>query len=269
MLSESKDVVKAKIVKNVEQRNALVLANLGIARQMAFKFEHFTKSNYDPSFMDIEDLFQEGAVGLIKASNKYKKEKSTFRTYGEYRARGAIQDALRTRGRIKISYTLRKDIVDLQAMTFKLKTILDREPTETELLQELKWSEQRFNKVKAVANIMTYSIQEPIPGHNKGNGQSDELRWENLLIDKQYIERQRFKKLQQLIENLLFQSRVSKKAFYAFTEFFWNGRKLKSIGDNLSVGNSMTCIYKTRAIKKLAEPKNKKIIQEFLADHPL
>ena len=49
-----------------------------------------------PSFMNRDDMRSAGMMGLIDAANKFKPEKKIlFKTFAEYRIRGAILDEMR------------------------------------------------------------------------------------------------------------------------------------------------------------------------------
>ncbi len=50
-----------------------------------------------PQHVELDDLIAAGTVGLIDAANKFKADKNTqFKTYAQFRIRGAILDSLRT-----------------------------------------------------------------------------------------------------------------------------------------------------------------------------
>ena len=50
-----------------------------------------------PSHVDLEDLYNTGVIGLMDAVDKYDPDKDCkFKTYAEFRIRGAILDQLRS-----------------------------------------------------------------------------------------------------------------------------------------------------------------------------
>ena len=73
------------------RREALILEHLGmvpgIARQVAQILRHTIPQ------LDMGDLEQDGAVGLLQAADRYRSEDGPFAPYAYFRVRGAILDA--------------------------------------------------------------------------------------------------------------------------------------------------------------------------------
>lgn len=76
-------------VLNEYQRDEKILQNLHLIKIVAREYRFLDRSKF-------EDLLQEGAVGLIKAVDKYDPTTETnFKTYATYHIRYSIQDFLR------------------------------------------------------------------------------------------------------------------------------------------------------------------------------
>lgn len=72
-------------------REALVLANLQMVRFLARRIAERL-----PQHVDLEDLISAGIVGLLDAASKYDPGKQVqFKSYAQFRVRGAILDSLR------------------------------------------------------------------------------------------------------------------------------------------------------------------------------
>ena len=72
-------------------RDALVEAHIGLVRSIAFRYRDLG--------LPIEDLVQEGAIGLLTAIDEYDPERGTsFSTYAFWRIRAAVTHAVTARG---------------------------------------------------------------------------------------------------------------------------------------------------------------------------
>ncbi len=92
-----------------------------------------------PSFMTKEDMISAAMVGLIDAANKFDPSKGVkFKTFAEYRVRGAIFDEMR-----KLDWFSRsmRDKQNLLTRTMlHLERRFGRSPEEDEMAQELSMS---------------------------------------------------------------------------------------------------------------------------------
>ena len=76
------------------RRNELVEANLDFVRRVAEQ----VKRKLPAGTMDLDDLFQEGVIGLMTAASKYdSSQNDNFEGYAYPRVRGAMLDSLRRR----------------------------------------------------------------------------------------------------------------------------------------------------------------------------
>ena len=86
------DYVQADLGGNNAEHESVLLDHLPIVRFLARRIhEHL------PHHVDIEDLVSAGMVGLMDAFAKFDPQKKVqFRSYAQFRIRGAILDSLRT-----------------------------------------------------------------------------------------------------------------------------------------------------------------------------
>jgi RNA polymerase sigma factor FliA len=89
-----------------------------------------------PQHVPIEDLYGAGVLGLVDAFGKFESSKQVqFRTYAQYRIRGAILDSLRT-----LDWSPRELRRKARAVEQAIQTLtaqIHRNPTETEIAQKL------------------------------------------------------------------------------------------------------------------------------------
>lgn len=87
-----------------------------------------------PSNIQIEDLISSGVIGLMDAIDKYDPSRDNkFKTYAEFRIRGAILDELRTQDWVPRS--VRDKAKKLDRMSAELEQRFGRKPTDDELSQ--------------------------------------------------------------------------------------------------------------------------------------
>ncbi len=144
-------------------REALILDNLDFVKRMANK--HRNKG------VPVDDLYQEGCYGLIRAVDNYKYQPgASFQTYAWYYINKYIQQALidqSDRSPIKLSPEYHRYTQHYKNVLSQLESNFGRPPTDEELAKELKISPAQVKKVRA--NVFFYV---PIDDESKINNPS-------------------------------------------------------------------------------------------------
>lgn len=120
---------------------ALLLEHLPTVRYVARRiYERL------PQHVDFEELVSAGIVGLIDAAAKFKEDKATqFKTYAQFRIRGAILDSLRS-----LDWSpreLRRKGRSIEEALRSATQRLQRTPTEIEVAAELGVSLQEYQRL--------------------------------------------------------------------------------------------------------------------------
>lgn len=114
-----------------EQRDQFVLGQLQEVQFIARRIHERL-----PLSVPFEDLVHAGVLGLMTAVRKYDPSKNVqFKSYAQFRIRGAIIDSLRTLDRA--SRRTRSGGRKLDEANTRLSLTLGREPSEEEIAQEL------------------------------------------------------------------------------------------------------------------------------------
>lgn len=112
-----------------EARDRLVQENLGLVWSIV---RRFTKRGYE-----LEDLFQIGSIGLMKAIDKFDVTMEVrFSTYAVPMITGEIKRFLRDDGMIKVSRTIKENGWKIKRASEILGTQLGREATVEEIAEE-------------------------------------------------------------------------------------------------------------------------------------
>ena len=110
-------------------RDALVQQNMGLVWSIVHRFAN---RGYE-----LEDLFQVGSIGLMKAIDKFDLSFDVkLSTYAVPMITGEIKRFLRDDGMIKVSRSLKESGARMKQAMEKLQAALGREPTLQELSQE-------------------------------------------------------------------------------------------------------------------------------------
>ena len=113
-----------------------------------------------PPNIEIDDLISSGVIGLMDAIEKYDPTRdNTFKTYAEFRIRGAILDELRAQDWVPRSVRDKAKLLD--RTTIKLETQLGRSPEDTEVAQALDMNLEEFHDlVNQVRPVSLLSIDD-------------------------------------------------------------------------------------------------------------
>lgn len=129
-----------------EAREVLIENNLGLVRHIV---RRFSGRGYD-----LEDLFQIGAIGLIKAIDKFDLSLGLkFSTYAVPMITGEIKRFIRDDGPVKVSRTIKENGMKVKLARQRLQAEKGREPT----LQEI--ADQTGLSVEDVVLAMEASVE--------------------------------------------------------------------------------------------------------------
>jgi RNA polymerase sigma factor for flagellar operon FliA len=116
---------------SLPQRDELILAYAPLVRYVASRMAVRL-----PHHINLDDLISAGVLGLIDAVDKYDADKKTkFKTYAEFRIRGAILDELRALDWVPRS--VRRKTARIEGAMEQVQHRLGRPATDEELADEL------------------------------------------------------------------------------------------------------------------------------------
>jgi RNA polymerase primary sigma factor len=118
---------------------------------------------YQGHGLPMEDLVQEGMLGLIRAVEKFDWRRGfKFSTYGTLWIRQAIQRGLQNHGRtIRVPVHVAQRQVKVRKIESELNTKLSREPTDEEIAEAAELSIEEVSELRELSRGLT-SLDQPV-----------------------------------------------------------------------------------------------------------
>jgi RNA polymerase sigma factor for flagellar operon FliA len=148
-----------------EKREELILKYFPLIKYIAGRLAMRLPPN-----VSQDDLISSGVIGLMDAVEKFDSSKKIrFKTYAEFRIRGAMLDELRSLDWVPRS--IRKKITELEKTYEYLEKDLNRPPKDKEVAEALGISLEKFykllDKTKNVTFLDVETIRRRISDHNE------------------------------------------------------------------------------------------------------
>ena len=140
---------------NLENREAVVVEYSPMVKYVANRIALRL-----PPHIEVEDLISVGILGLIDAIEKYDPTRGAkFKTYAEFRVRGAILDELRSMDWVPRS--IRQKASQIDAVVQKLQAKFGRLPEDEEVAKELGISlDQFFDTLNETRSMPVLSLDD-------------------------------------------------------------------------------------------------------------
>lgn len=202
-----------------------------LAKQMHQRLRHVGVAS------ELDDLVQDGMVGLIQAAQSYEPQAGIrFTTFAYPRIAGAIKDALRRLD--PLSQEQRQRVRDLQQTRARVQQARGRKPLESELSEALAVSVAELRHLEALDQ--TGQILGPLDPEQDaivGPDQEDHLVWQQLGADVRACLALALEPAEQRVLVLR----------------FWAGLKLEQVGGVLEMGAQAIHRTEVRARRKLRD----------------
>lgn len=201
-----------------------------------------------PANIELDDLISSGVIGLMDAIDKYDPSRDNkFKTYAEFRIRGAILDELRAQDWVPRS--VREKAKNLERIYSRIEQEKGRQATDDEVCQELGVTQEEFhellNQVRSVSLLSFEDISNFSKADKRSLQSASESGWKmttpfnevNVASVKQMIA--------QAIHDLPEKQRLVLSLYY------YEDLNLKEIGRVLDVTESRVSQLHTQAIMRL------------------
>ncbi len=200
-----------------------------------------------PSFMNKDDMKSAGMVGLLDASNKFDPSNNIlFKTFAEYRIRGAILDEMRKLD--WFSRSLRDKQNKIAKTIAKLELELGRDPEEQEVAKSMDLSLDDYRSMLAqVGHLGCVSLNETLDHSSEGRSFLETLADQrSSTIPGKRIEDQ---ELTETIAGILAQ--LTEKERLVISLYYYEELTQKEISEILEVSEGRVSQLHSQALIKL------------------
>ncbi len=223
-------------------REQLVLAYLGLVKYVSGRLAIGL-----PTFVELEDLFGAGLLGLMQAVDKFDPTRNIkFETYAVPRIRGAMLDELRTQDWFPRS--VRRKAKSLEQAYVEVESKLERSASDEDVARHLGLRmDEYYTLVDEVCVTTLVSLDKEVANSNEGLYAviSDTIRTNNPDPSQMLEEKQ----LRALVRVTI--DEMPDKERTVLTLYYYEELTLKEIGDVLGISESRVCQIHTKAVVRL------------------
>ncbi len=200
-----------------------------------------------PSHIDLDDLHNTGVIGLMDAIDKYDPGKNCkFKTYAEFRIKGAILDQLRSLDWVPRS--IRQKSRRLEQAYSEVEQRLGRSATDSEIAQSLGIELEEFHfLLNQVRGISMVNLDELRSG-----GDPDQPAYGDIFEDvksENPFASLKSRELRQAVAECI--GALPEKERLVISLYYYEDLNMKEIGNVLGITESRVCQIHTKAVQRL------------------
>lgn len=207
-----------------------------------------------PANIELDDLISAGVIGIMDAVDKYDSTRDNkFKTYAEFRIRGAMLDELRSQDWVPRS--VREKAKQLERVYAKIEQDKGRQATDVEVCEELSITTEQYQELLNEVRSVSLLNYDDLNSLAKTDKKSVIGLIENGRLPNPFAEVSR-ENIRGLVEKAI--NDLPEKQRLVLALYYYEDLNLKEIGKVLEVTESRVSQLHTQAILRLkAKLKNK------------
>jgi RNA polymerase sigma factor for flagellar operon FliA len=200
-----------------------------------------------PSHIDLDDLHNTGVIGLMDAIDKYDPDKNCkFKTYAEFRIKGAILDQLRSLDWVPRS--IRQKSRRLEQAYTDVEQRLGRSASDTEVADSLGLAIEEFHLlINQVRGISMVNLDEL-----RSHGDAEQPIYGDIFEDvkaENPFTSLKSRELRQGVSDCI--ASLPEKERLVISLYYYEDLNMKEIGSVLGITESRVCQIHTKAVARL------------------
>lgn len=200
-----------------------------------------------PANIELDDLISAGVIGLMDAVDKYDSSRDNkFKTYAEFRIRGAMLDELRSQDWVPRS--VREKAKQLERVFARIEQAKGRPATDAEICDELKISPEEFSELLNEVRSVSLLNYDDLNSLAKTDKKSMVSLIESGKLNNPFAEVSR-NNLKGMVEKAI--ADLPEKQRLVLALYYYEDMNLKEIGQVLEVTESRVSQLHTQAVLRL------------------
>ncbi|MGA1869000.1 MAG: sigma-70 family RNA polymerase sigma factor [bacterium] len=239
---------------SLEERNKIIIEHLPMIKYIASRL-----ANRLPPCVETNDLIAVGVLGLMDAIEKYDVTKKVkFKTYAEFRVRGAILDELRALDWTPRSVHQKGKLIE-EAYHY-IEQRKGRPATDEEIAQRLKVDIQTFHKMlnqtRNVTMIHIDDLARSIPEEDRDNI----LECLRNPDDDDFLDKLNLLEMRDLLAHAIME--LPKKEQMVLSLYYFEELTMKEIGKVMGLAESTISEHHSKAIIHVRQKLKKNLKEE-------
>jgi RNA polymerase sigma factor FliA len=202
-----------------------------------------------PSHIDLDDLHNTGVIGLMDAIEKYDPEKNCkFKTYAEFRIKGAILDQLRSLDWVPRS--VRQKSRRLERAYGEVEQRLGRSASEEEVADSLGLQLEKFHELlNQVRGVSLVNLEEIRGGYQDGERTGSFADIVEDVTAENPFSTLKLTETKQIVADTI--ATLPEKERLVISLYYYEDLNMKEIGNILGITESRVCQIHTKSVLRL------------------